>query len=332
MDTSLETKYTVEEIREKMQTVSRSDGSIVTFFKDESGEIRSTIYKPFPGVSVVQKDVHLPEFITNWRYGPVNAVGIEYCREGSMEYRLEDEEIRVMPGDILITRTDCTTRVMHYPSSHYHAIAFMVYLDEPSQVLNFHLGVNGVGIETLLEKYLPGGRKYSILRKTPLLSDLFGTLPSLPESVKSTMYGIAILGALTLLTADITEINEQMAQTIPKHQADMAKEVYAYVMKHPDERYSTEELAKKFSISPTQLKKYFQVAYGTSIQKFIREQKLKAAAIVFETSGKSVTDVAQMFGYSNISKFSEAFKRVHGEYPKQYRMRFYRVSGETENV
>lgn len=327
------TNYSVEEIRNKMQRVTRSDGSMVTFFEDSSGSICSTVYEPFPGVGLVQKDVHMPQFITNWRYGVVSGFAIEYCREGRLECQVDDDYLYIMPGDIIIFRTDPNIRIMNYPSSHYHATSFVIFLDEPSPVLDFHLEMAGFTTEMLMEKYLPNGRYYSLLKKNDLLINVFETISRVPETMKKTLYGHKILETLILLASELTEINERHIHRIPKHQADMAKEVYNYVMLHPEKRFSIDQLSKKFSISPTQLKKYFQIAYGTSMQKFIREQKIKAAAKVLESTGKSVTEVAQMFGYSNISKFSEAFQSIIGEYPKEYRLHYYTVQkDEIENV
>lgn len=102
----------------------------------------------------------------------------------------------------------------------------------------------------------------------------------------------------------------------------MVKSVYGYIMEHPEKRYTIEHLAKQFSISATQLKNGFQVVYGVSMQKFIREQKMIAAAKVLEATDMKVTEVALMFGYTNTSKFAEAFHGVIGEYPKQYSLNF----------
>lgn len=333
MDSAAKNRYSPEEIRSKMQKVTRSDGSTVTFFEDESGSICSTVYVPFDGVSLVQKDVHMPQFVTNWRYGPVNAMAIEYCREGCLECLIGDDYLYVTPGDLVIFRTDPNLRVISYPSSHYYATTLMIYFDETSPMINLHMGDEGFRPEMLVEKYLSGERYHSLLQKNELLTNVFETLSAAPEPVKNKIYGLKILEALTLLASDIAKINDSHGQRIPKDQADMAKRVYTYVMDHPEERFSIETLAKNFSISPTQLKKYFQMAYGMPMQKFLREQKIKEAAKVLETTGKSVTDVAQMFGYSNISKFSDAFKSVMGENPKQYRLHYYAVAGhDIKNV
>ena len=71
------------------------------------------------------------------------------------------------------------------------------------------------------------------------------------------------------------------------------------------------------------------MVYGVPIQTFIREQKMKAAAKVLETSDIQVTKVAQMFGYKNISKFAAAFEQIMGETPKKYSLRYNNISDKT---
>ena len=324
----IEKQYTPEEIREKMQVIKRSDEGTEYFFEDETGSIRSTVYTPFSGVSLVWKDVHMPQFITNWRYGPVDAFSIEYCFEGRLECQVDEECLYISKEDMIISRTDENQRILQYPSSHYHAVSIVFRLDTPSSVLNMHLGMAGLTMEMLLQRYLPGQRYFNTLKKTDLLESLFSTIRYAPETLKTTYFGVKSLECLILLAAEVVEIEENPPKKISKHQAEMAKRVYRYVMEHPEERYSIEELAEKFLVSPTHLKKCFQMVYGTSMQKFIREQKMKAAAKVLETTNLKVTETAQMFGYSNISKFAEAFKSVMGEHPKHYSMHHYAVSDE----
>ena len=324
-------KYSPEEIRQKMHVTSRSDGSTVSFFADHTGSIQSTVYTPFPGVSLVQKDVHLPQFITNWRYGPVNALAIEYCREGRLECQVDEECLYIAPGDIVIFRTDPNLRMLQYPSSHYHATTCMIYLDDLSPVLDMHLGMAGFSLEKLTDKYLPDKRYYSILKNIDSLKNVFEEMAHSPEAVKNMYLGVKILESVVLLASEVSEINENPPQRVPRHHAEMVKQVYRYVMDHPEERFTINDLAERFTVSPTHLKKCFQIVYGTSMQKFIREQKMKTAAKVLETTDITVTEAAQMFGYSNVSKFAETFKCIIGEYPKQYSLRHYSVS-DTETV
>lgn len=315
-----EKQYTPYEIRRNMQKMQRSDGGVVCLYEDETGSICSTSYTPFRGVSFVQKEVHMPRFVSNWRYGPVDAVAIEYCTEGRLECQVGEDCLYISPGDVVISRTDPHSRELQYPSCHYHAYSFVFYLQEPSEVLNLHLKMAGFTMEMLLQKYLPNQKYFNVLKQAEPLKELFHTMSKAPESIKTTYIGIKSLESLVLLSANIVQIEEKLPKKISRHQAELVKQVYRYVMEHPEERFSIEELAAQFHISATHLKTCFQIVYGMPMQKFIREQKMKAAAAVLEMTNDKVTDVAQMFGYSNISKFAESFKSVMGEHPKHYSM------------
>lgn len=331
MITFSESHYTPEKIRKEMKHHKQSDGADVFSFSDQTGFRRTIIYRPFPGVAFIEKRVEMPQFINNWRYAPLNAITIEYCLEGKLEIQIEEEQLSISKGNIVIARTDLHRRILKYPNKNYHAISFAFYLEEPSSVLNMHLGMAGVTLEMLMQKYLPDRAYFHILenaesldvmQEVELLKDLFDSIKNAPETVKNMYIGIKGLESLILLAA---RIDKKQSQKISKNQVKMVNQVYRYVMEHPEERYSIEELAEKFNISSTYLKQCFQMVYGTPMQKFIREQKMKAAAKVLATTNRNVTEVAQMFGYSNISKFSEAFKSVTGEPPKQYSMHYYAV-------
>lgn len=321
--------YSLKDIREKMQVVVRSDGSTVSYFADHTGSIHSTVYTPFRGISLVHKDVHIPQFVSNWRYEPDNVFVIEHCREGRLECQVGDDCLYIAPGDIVIFRTDPNVRELRYPNSHYHATALVIHLDEASEILSDHLNRAGFTIEFLQEKYLPDGRYYNVLKSNSLLAQVFDNIYTAPQSVLQTYYGLKTLESLLLLASDVPVIDECPPNKVAKTQADMVKQVHSYVMSHPAERYTINDLAKEFSISPTQLKNYFQVIYGMPIQKFMREQKMKAAAKLLETTGMKVAEVASHFGYSNMSKFAAAFESVIGESPKQYSLKFYISPNQT---
>ncbi len=92
-----------------------------------------------------------------------------------------------------------------------------------------------------------------------------------------------------------------------------------HLAEHMDAHITVGELAKHFKTSQTQLKESFRLVYGTSVQGFICEQKMQAAAIFLKETDRKVGDIAGEFGYANASKFSAAFQRVMGKSPAQYR-------------
>lgn len=322
-------QYTQEEVREKMQITSCSDGSTKYFFENDTGNIQSTVYTPFPGVALVQKDVHIPNFITNWRYGLIEAFSVEYCRKGRLECQVDEEYLCISPGDIIIFRTDPNVRVLSYPSSYYCATSFIVYMDKTYPILECYLHQANFSLERLIQTYLPNNRYYNVLKNKDVLVNIFEDICNSKEDAKNVYFGLKILESLLLIASGVLKIGDSSHSKVSKISTKMAKQVYDYVMEHPEERYAIEDLAKEFSISSTQLKKYFQMVYGVPIQTFIREQKMKAAAKVLETSDIQVTKVAQMFGYKNISKFAAAFEQIMGETPKKYSLRYNNISDKT---
>jgi transcriptional regulator GlxA family with amidase domain len=88
------------------------------------------------------------------------------------------------------------------------------------------------------------------------------------------------------------------------------------------EHHSVDKLAKKFSISPSSLNKYFFGVFGESIAACLRGKRMNRAAEYLEKSGRQIADIALMTGYENASKFAAAFKAVKGESPLEYRRRY----------
>lgn len=328
MTTENEMIYDPIQIREKMEKTLCPDGGCQYTYSDAAGSIQSVAYAPFPGVALVQKAVHMPRFITNWRYGPKDAVAIEYCHEGRLECQVGEECLYVAPGDIVFFRTDLNARILRYPGSHYHATTVNIFLNEPSPVLDIHLKMADFSIDMLSRKYLPDGQYYSVLTRTDELKAVFEGMKHAPEQLKSMYYGVKILEAMVLLASGVVDTNDHPVRRISKHQAEMVKCVYRYIMERPERRYTIEQLSKQFSVSATQLKNGFQIVYGIPMQKFIREQKMIAAAKILATTDMKVTEVALMFGYNNTSKFADAFHSVIGESPKQYSMKYRAFSGE----
>jgi AraC-like DNA-binding protein len=63
------------------------------------------------------------------------------------------------------------------------------------------------------------------------------------------------------------------------------------------------------------LKKGFKALVGKTIHEYQQELRISRAKVLLQHEGQSVTDVANILGYSSISHFSTAFKRVTGLKP-----------------
>ncbi|QDR79503.1 helix-turn-helix domain-containing protein [Sporomusa termitida] len=85
---------------------------------------------------------------------------------------------------------------------------------------------------------------------------------------------------------------------------------------------SVDELAVMVQMSISKLQHGFKLWYGISIAGYIREERMKYALRLLWDDGLSIKNIAAMAGYENASKFTAAFKRVHGYSPSYIRKSF----------
>lgn len=89
-----------------------------------------------------------------------------------------------------------------------------------------------------------------------------------------------------------------------------------YIENNIKEIKSIDEVAENVYISSFYLQTGFQIMTGYTIGEYIRNRKLYLAALELK-DGKSVTDVAFIYGYETVEAFSKAFKRFHGFNPSK---------------
>ncbi|PZP42084.1 MAG: AraC family transcriptional regulator, partial [Pseudopedobacter saltans] len=75
------------------------------------------------------------------------------------------------------------------------------------------------------------------------------------------------------------------------------------------------ELSKKVAMNECYLKKGFKDLFGSTIFEFYQKERMSHAKYLLYDKGLTVTEVADLLGYSSISHFSTAFKKFTGLRP-----------------
>lgn len=70
------------------------------------------------------------------------------------------------------------------------------------------------------------------------------------------------------------------------------------------------EVARKTAMSPTKFKKLFKQMFGHTYYQFYKNVRMHKAWELLEQHKMNASEVAYMLGYSNLSKFSKAFKNM----------------------
>ena len=92
------------------------------------------------------------------------------------------------------------------------------------------------------------------------------------------------------------------------------------VMAHiHDPSFKSADVAAKLNVSLRRLNALFEESDGLSAFEFIRQERMRRAALMLGQSTLSVADVALEVGYANSANFSTEFKKFWGKSPKQLR-------------
>ena len=78
------------------------------------------------------------------------------------------------------------------------------------------------------------------------------------------------------------------------------------------------ELARLVGLSEGRLKTGFKRVFGEPVMTYARRMRLERARDLLSSREKNVTEIAQLVGYTNPSKFSAAYRRLFGTTPSTY--------------
>lgn len=93
-----------------------------------------------------------------------------------------------------------------------------------------------------------------------------------------------------------------------------------FICKDLSEHYTISQLSEMFRVNQTTLKSEFRRTYGCGIYSYIKRRKMFRAAELLMQTNMKIIDIAEEVGYSNASKFANAFSSVMGITPKRFRM------------
>ncbi len=127
-----------------------------------------------------------------------------------------------------------------------------------------------------------------------------------------------MLELLLLLSAADTDDSEPVHSVASAAQMRTAREISGYIMEHMDNHITIPQLSEYFHISATQIKNLFKAVYGQSVYSYAKTWKMQTAALLLKTSNIPVLELAVQLGYSNASRFSQAFQDVMGMLPREY--------------
>lgn len=246
---------------------------------------------------------------------PAGALLAMSCLRGSLQMGvLCDEAVLLEKGDVLLFETSDAAPVAMVATSPVTCVVVTLRLEELGPEAAAALAGFDVDVSSLREA----------AQQAPVLLDAGGDAAHALLDVAVARRG-GNDAALKIRTVEFlrclcAEISRQPAHSHASGtHGGIALQARALMHEHISDPLTIAELACACQTSPTVLKDSFREEFGLPVHEWYRRFRMMRAASMLAESNLAVADVARAVGYSNASKFAQAFSACMGATPSAWR-------------
>lgn len=287
-------------------------------YKGETGSIY--MCNPYDGIFLWVNDVYASQIPTREVEG-YHFIKINICLEGHCEALLADGRYVYLEPGIISVDSNQTKGFYRYQTKRYRGIEIVIDLGQlkkmPIQAFT-DIGLSAEPLLGILQKKKGSYLGRGDTKWCGLADNLCGHLTAADQEACD--YRFALLQLLYKMKhGKITAVDKDIYLT--KGQREIAGRAEEILTKDLSQRFSMEELAEQFKISPSSLKKYFELRYGNPVSVYMREKRLEYGKKSLEDTDQNIVEIAGLVGYSSQGKFCGVFKKYVGMTPLEYRRR-----------
>ncbi|OUQ19072.1 AraC family transcriptional regulator [Lachnoclostridium sp. An14] len=276
-----------------------------------------TVYQVYPGIQLIYNDFEATSCYWDGNIDK-NILEINHCREGREGCRLASGSCLYLgEGDLSIHTMDNCAAEMSFPLKHYRGISVVINLSvvvkNPPEILSD----SGIDILQFKDKFCSGGNCF-IMRAKDEIEHIFSELYSVPDCLQKPYFRLKVQELLLFLCmVDVSQEKQRELYTSP--QVEIIKTIHKRLTSNLQERPTIEDLSKEYLINTTTLKDTFKGIYGQPIGTYMKEYRIRQAAILLRQTQATIAEIANQVGYENQSKFATAFRDVLKISPAEYR-------------
>lgn len=298
---------------------SEEAGSILLteqFHAITSGKGRIEAYSLFPGAEASFNTFLAPD-IKFCHDASESVLEIYYCHSGRVGWNMRGgTSIYLGAGDLTVHSTACCAdSAMILPLGYLEGISISVDLERLHIDCPEVLQEADVRAKLLQERFCTGNP--AAIPTCPELEHIFAPLYTSPTALRQPLLKLKIQELLLYLNSmkpDHKELTQYFSQ-----QTELIKEIHQLLTTHLDQRFTIEELSKRYLINTSTLKEVFKAVYGLPIATYMKEYRIRQSMKLLRETNSSIADIATQVGYETQGKFSKAFKDVTQVLPTEYR-------------
>ncbi|MDK2813880.1 MAG: hypothetical protein PWQ08_1135 [Clostridiales bacterium] len=285
----------------------------------EDGTGRMDAYPVLPGIELIfirfTTVGNLPK--TDRQPG---AIEINHCHSGRFECELPGGRAAFLgPHDFSISDMGAPPVFCRFAMGGYCGSSLVVEPCRATMSLQQFLGPQAPDCAALFSKLL-AGQGMLLLRANAALQRFFQSLYEAPFNGRDAFFKLKAAELILLLTnlspqkpqnTSIAYFNRDLLQRVQAVERELTQDLRKHI--------ALRQLAARYQIGETTLKRRFVQIYGQPPYQYLRRRRMEYAANLLQTGELSVTQVAAEVGYLNNSKFSAAFYAQYQVSPIQYK-------------
>lgn len=304
--------------------IHRSDFSNASLLMDQfqiqtTGKGLVEAYRVFPGVEVSFDSFWAPE--VSFRHkASASVMELFYCRSGRVGWNMQgDTAVYLGAGDMTVHSTVCCAHsAMMFPLGYAEGLSLSIDLEELADHCPEILQQANPDFSQMHRLFC--GEKPVALPACNELEEIFFPL-----------YRVAPAQRLPYLQLKVQELLLYLSRSHPSQkvltqyfsqQTELIKEIHALLTGHLEQRFTIEELSKRYAINTSTLKAVFKTVYGMPIASYMKEYRVRQAMKLLRETNDSIAQIAEQVGYESQGKFTNAFKDVAQQLPTEYRRNF----------
>ena len=245
---------------------------------------------------------------------------ITFIQDGTSDYKVGQEVFEANAGDIILIPPYCTHSACEIPGKTMISDSMVFHLD--------YLGANNQDLsasnylrpmaegQLLMQEVIrDGDAGYAEIKDTFIRAlDCFkNKQPFYEMLLKEKLLHILIL------LFSYGYIRESDDSHITSENRRHIKSALEYITDHYSEKISISEMAQLAGFSENYFMSLFRQYVGMSCIQYVNHYRIQKAAHALEETTKSVSEIAMIHGFDNISYFNLQFRRTFGMTPREFR-------------
>ena len=282
-------------------------------------------YDLYTGISITFACFLGHKLAFHHRHRP-SVLKIDHCHLGRIGWNMANGQSLYMGrGDLAVhSRDACKEAVtaITFPLGYYEGIIVSADLETLKNHLPSPLNEAGLKEGLLFHKF-GASREIFSFPANKRVEHIFSELYDLPQEMKIPYLKLKCQELLLFLYME-DPFDGKAADPYYSDQVEIIKSVHSLITENLTERFTIEELSKKYRINSSALKSIFKSVYGLPIASYMKEYRIRQAAAMLRNSQESISWIARSVGYESQSKFTNAFKNVMEILPTDYRKQYQR--------